>query len=147
MSQQNVELVRALQPSGGADLAEVFAEDQSALAEEMSALVDPCFECVFIGNESSGSPTLSYRGPEGFIAGWREWLSPWESYRIDAEEFIDAGDEVVVLARVQARTRRGGVEMGHAPAAVWTVRDGRISKIEFYFERSQALEVPRRRGA
>jgi hypothetical protein len=29
--------------------------------------------------------------------------------------------------------------MGHAPGALWTVSDGRIGRIEFYFERAQAL--------
>ena len=75
------------------------------------------------------------------------WILTWESYRIEAEEFIDAGNEVVVLARVRARTRRGGVEMEHAPGAVWTVEDGRIRRIEFYLEGSQALEVARGRGS
>jgi ketosteroid isomerase-like protein len=139
MSQQNVELVRALQPTGGVDLVEIYSGDAGGPVEEMAALLDPSFECAFIANEASGFTTLAFHGADGLVAGWREWLSPWESYRIDAEEFIDAGDGVVVLARVHARTRRGGVEMEHAPGAVWTVEDGRIRRIEFYLERSQAL--------
>ena len=147
MSRQNVEFVRALQPTGGVDLAEVFTGDQSDFIAAMSPLLDPAFECAFIASESSGFPTLSYEGAEGFVAGWREWLSPWESYRIEAEEFVDAGDEVVVLVRVQARTRRGGVEMEHAPGAVWTLEDGRVRRIEFYLERRQALTAARLPGA
>ena len=146
MSEQNLELVRAVQPSG-VDLAEVFAGDPSAVIDGMASVLGPSFECAFIANESSGFPTLSYSGAEGFVAGWREWLSPWESYRIDADEFIDAGDQVVVLARVQARTRRGGVEMEHAPGAVWTIENGRVRRVEFYLERSRALEVAGRQGA
>jgi ketosteroid isomerase-like protein len=147
MSEENVELVRALQPSGGVDLAELFAGEPSAFVDAMAPLLDPSFECAFIANESSGFTTMGYRGAEGFAEGWREWLSPWESYRIDAEEFIDAGEQVVVLARVQARTRRGGVDMEHAPGAVWTIEDGRVRRVEFYLERSQALAVARGRGS
>jgi len=139
--------VRALQPTDGVDLAEVYSGDASALVEAVAGVFDPAFECAFIANESSGFTTLDFRGAEGFVEGWREWLSPWESYRIEAEEFIDAGDEVVVLARVRARTRRGGVEMEHAPGAVWTVEGGRIRRIEFYLERSEALEAVGQRGA
>jgi ketosteroid isomerase-like protein len=145
MSEQTVELVRALQPSG-IDLVEALAGDEGAFVEGISAVFDPALECAFVANESSGFTTLAYRGADGFVEGWREWLSPWESYRIDAEEFIDAGDQVVVLARVQARTRRGGVEMQHAPGAVWTIEEGRIRRVEFYLEGSQALEVAGRRG-
>jgi ketosteroid isomerase-like protein len=49
--------------------------------------------------------------------------------------------------RVQARTRRGGVEMEHAPGAVWTLEDGRVRRIEFYLERRQALTAARLPGA
>jgi hypothetical protein len=145
MPSENVELVRSLQPAGAVDLVELTEAGQIAFGPgESSTPFAPEFECSWIAGEDSGVPPLSYRGLEGFIEGWREWLSPWESYRIDAEDFIDAGDRVVVMVRVHARTRRGGVEMEHSPAAVWTLEGGRVVSIEFYLERSMALEATRR---
>jgi ketosteroid isomerase-like protein len=140
VSEQNIELVRALQPAGGVDLVELtHAQQVGPAPADAAALFAQDFQCSFIAGEKSGFTSLSYSGVEGFIEGWREWLSPWESYRIEAEQFIDAGEQVVVLARVHARTRRDHVEMEHAPAAVWTLADGRVARIEFYLERSQAL--------
>jgi ketosteroid isomerase-like protein len=75
------------------------------------------------------------------VEGWRDWLTPWASYRIDAEDFIDAGDEVVVFARIKARTARDGVLVEHSPAAVWTIREGKVAGIRFLLERSEALEA------
>ena len=69
MSEQNVELVRALQPSSGVDLAEVFAGDPSVFRDAVAPLLDPSFECAFIANESSGFTTLAYDGAEGFVGG------------------------------------------------------------------------------
>jgi hypothetical protein len=40
-------------------------------------------------------------------------------------------NQVVVLAHVRARTRRDGVEMEHSPAAVYTLRDALVCRIEF----------------
>jgi hypothetical protein len=29
---------------------------------------------------------------------WLDWLAPWESYRAEIAEVIDAGDQVLVIA-------------------------------------------------
>ena len=74
--------------------------------------------------------------------GWRDWLEAYETYWLEVEDFIDAGDEKVLMpARVQARTRRDGVLVEHAPAAVCVLRDGRITRITFYLDRAEAFEA------
>ena len=88
----------------------------------------------------SGGPGLGFRGIEGLIEGWRDWLTPWESYVITVEDFVEAGDNVVMLARIRARTSRDGVVLEHKPAAVWTVADGKVSAVTFFLERDEALE-------
>jgi len=45
-----------------------------------------------------------------------------------------------VFARVRGRTRRDQVTVEHAPAAVWALRDGLVSRVEFYLHRDEALE-------
>ena len=136
VTDENVEIVKRLQPSGidmvaaahGGPDAEPFADIPApAFAED--------FETVFFGAGLRGS----YRGVEGLLAGWRDWLVAWERYYLEAEEFIGAGDRVVVFVRARGRTSRDGVEMEHAPAAVWTVRDGLVRRIEFHIDRDEAL--------
>lgn len=141
MSQVNVEIVRSLQPSG-VDLAEVFEDErfeQVAAFADPRELFDERFECSFFAGESAGWTPVSFRGAEGLVEGWREWLEPWEAYWLEAEDFIDGGEKIVVMVRVQARTRRGGVEMEHAPAAVWTLHQGSVVCLEFYLDRAEAL--------
>ena len=80
------------------------------------------------------------RGLLGFAESWRDWLEPWSSYYIEAEEFIDAGDEVVSLTRVRARTTRDAVAVEHRPGAVWSLRDSKIVRRRFS-DRDEALEA------
>jgi ketosteroid isomerase-like protein len=140
MSQENVELVKRLQPTG-LDLVEVFSAgaDQLVSREEAEFFTDD-FEVAFLAGATGRDP-IRARGPNGLAAMWLEWLTPWRSYRLDVEEFFDAGDAVVVFARVQARTERGGVLVQHSPAAIWSIRGGRIASIHFYLEREEALEA------
>jgi ketosteroid isomerase-like protein len=142
MSQENVELVRCLQPSGGIDLVEVFSEgfEAETAGDPDSELIHRDLEVQFFarGETLEGTP---YHGLAGFAKGWRDWLEAWTSYRVEVEDFVDAGDKVVVLVRVAARTARGDVLMHHTPGAVWTIRDGKVASIHFYLDRSEALEA------
>jgi ketosteroid isomerase-like protein len=138
MSKENVELVMAVQPTG-IDLVEFFSEEALAAATPFAeaAFADE-FEAHFFaasGVEAEG------QGLDGLAAVWRDWLAPWASYRIDAEDFLDAGDEVVVLARVQGRTIRDSVLVEHSPGAVWTISDGKITAVSFYLDRRDALNA------
>ena len=140
MSKENVELVRALMPDG-IDMAEVLKGDDpgSLLAGRPVDAIDPDVQVVFEGTQTGGPPVV-FDGLGGLLEGWVDWLIPWESYRLDIEEIIDAGDHVVVTAKVTARTERHGVELEHGPAAVWSLRDGRVVAVRFFLERDHAFE-------
>src|SRR5947208_1914739 len=52
--------------------------------------------------------TTIYHGPQGVEAATREWLKAWEGARIEAEEFFDAGEQVVAFVHIYARPKHGG---------------------------------------
>jgi ketosteroid isomerase-like protein len=139
MSSQNVELVRSLQPAD-ADLVKMFVDDApmpTGFTPDISKFADG-FPVEFVSN-LPGAERPTYHGLEGFVAGWRDWLEPYASYRARAEEFIDAGDRVVVLIRVRATTARDGVAVDHEPAAVWTIADGKVVALGLYLDRDAAF--------
>ena len=70
---------------------------------------------------------------------FNEWTSAWESCRIEAEEFHDAGACVVVFVRVVARGSGSSIELEMENAHVWTMRDGRAAAIRAYSDRDRAL--------
>jgi ketosteroid isomerase-like protein len=82
-----------------------------------------------------------FRGREGlqrWIATTRE---VWEEWRFEPEQFLDAGDRVVVLVRVVARGGSSGVNLDRETAHIWTIMDGRVTRCEVYLDRSEALAV------
>ena len=141
MSQENVELVRGLQPSADTDLVAAFRDDATAAAvmETLSPFFHEDVEIVaptFVAGEG-----VRLVGLEGLRAGWLDWLEPWESYRVEVEDVIDAGDDAVVLVRDFGRRAGMTVEVSVVGGAVWTVRDGRVARVAFYLNRSEALKA------
>ncbi len=121
------------------DLVEVLNSDDpitgftgtptGAVAADVEVIFEP---------SSTGGPRLTYDGLAGLVEGWRDWLLPWHSYHVKIEEFIDAGDQVVVPVLVRARTERHGVEMEHRPASVWRVQDGKVVAVHFFLDQGEA---------
>jgi ketosteroid isomerase-like protein len=101
---------------------------------------DPDFEIAMVGPEYLPR-NLESTGIEGFREAWRDWTSAFESYRIEIERMIDAGEHVVSLVAMSGRTRTGGAEITAPGAAVWTVVDGRVRRVEFHLDQDAALRA------
>jgi hypothetical protein len=82
-----------------------------------------------------------YRGH----AGWARWLQDWADafaeYIVEPEEFIDADDEHVILVlRLYATGRGSGVKVERQDAMVFTIRNGKGVRLDYYNSKQQALE-------
>jgi ketosteroid isomerase-like protein len=144
MSQANVELVKSVHPPSGTNLSSVFGQDaeSSGRFQRLASLLTPDFEAV--GGDLTGGGGLGPGGHgfEGLLASWREWLRPWETYWTEVEDFIEADkDRVVVLVRDHGRLRGSDSEVENIGASIWTSREGKIARIEFYANRKDALEA------
>jgi ketosteroid isomerase-like protein len=69
-----------------------------------------------------------------------EFAEYWESVRIEPQEFIEAGDLVVVPWAMHGRGR-DGIELVARATFVFTIRNGAIERITLYQEREEALEA------
>jgi len=78
MSQENVELIRSLQPGPEVDIAELFRDDKMAEAAwaAVSSVVHDDLESSIV----SQGVRSTYRGFDGLRAAWVDWLAPWDSY-------------------------------------------------------------------
>ena len=63
------------------------------------------------------------------------------SFRNEAEEFIDAGDRVVVYVHLRGLLKGSPFEVESKRADVYTFLDGKIIRIENYSDRGEALEA------
>jgi ketosteroid isomerase-like protein len=137
VSTENVELVRGLFPAEGVDMVAATAEPISQ-GIDVGLFTDDC-KVEFLAERLSEAIEPKLRGPAGLVEGWRNWIEAHDRYVITPEDFIDAGEQVLVLVRVEARTERDGVEMEHRPAALFAVREDRIHRARFFLEREMAF--------
>jgi ketosteroid isomerase-like protein len=89
----------------------------------------------------SESVTLDYAGPEGFKEAWEDWISPYESFRIELDEVIRLEDKLVFTVRQIVTTRHSSVEVETPSAAVWWIEDGQIRQAVFYLDRQAGLKA------
>ena len=86
-----------------------------------------------------------YRGREQVRRYVEDWLSTFESLRLDLEDPTEVGDRVVALVRGHGRGRASGVELDTWFCQVWTVRCGTALGMEEHETREQGLAVLRSR--
>jgi uncharacterized protein len=146
MSEENVEVVRAwwkawlngdtapLSVSGGKVVYDHRRDPNGLFAQ-----VDPAVEVhPLTGAMLEG---VSYRGHEGMRQWFEDVAEYWESMWVEAYQFLDAEQAVVVVGRVHGRGKRSGVAI-EAPAAwVFHLRDARLTYLRLYLDREEALEA------
>jgi uncharacterized protein len=70
----------------------------------------------------------------------RAWLSEWKLWRAVAEDYLEIGDHVVVLATYHGVGRGSGVEISQEGAHVFELRDGKVVRLEIFATRKKAME-------
>jgi ketosteroid isomerase-like protein len=82
-----------------------------------------------------------YVGRDAVIKASRHYWGTWHEYRLDAEQFIDAGSSVVIAVRERGRGRGSGAPFDQRWAQVWTFSRGRIIRWELFPDTARALEA------
>lgn len=57
----------------------------------------------------------------------------------EIEELIEAGNDVLVLLREKALGRSSGVPVASSHAALWTLADGKITRLRVFDDRDEAI--------
>jgi ketosteroid isomerase-like protein len=128
MSEENVEIVRRVyEAAAGRDAASIFA------------LYDPDVEldATRLGVTDFGV----YHGHEGLRKLFGEFHEVWGQIEYDYDELIDAGEHVVGIVRRHARGRASGATVEAQFALLWTVREGKVTRVIWFSTRAGALEA------
>jgi len=80
-----------------------------------------------------------YRGHEGFARWIEDWSSAWAQDSIEPEEFLDAGERVVVLIRQRTTGQGSGVALEREDAMVFGIRGEKVARLDYYNDRARAL--------
>ena len=128
MSQENVEVVRGLYDtwnrSGGVPPFE---------------LIDPAIEAEVVrGLDNAGT---IYRGHGGVSELLESFWDLFQGHRIEVEECIPAGDDVLVTVHYYGRGRASSVEVDMRGWQVWTLRNAKAVRWRVFNTRREALEA------
>jgi hypothetical protein len=82
-----------------------------------------------------------YRGHEGLARWLEDWGAAWAEWSIDVDQFIDAGDSVVILIRMNTEGRGSGIKAQRQDALVYGIGQGLITRVDYYNDRAEALKA------
>jgi ketosteroid isomerase-like protein len=81
----------------------------------------------------------TYRGHDGLRRYFREWYEAWANIEYAVEELIDADEQVISVVTNRGRGRASGAAVDWMQYAVWTFREGKIVRVEWFPARAEAL--------
>src|SRR5437588_1879832 len=129
MSRENVEVVRQARDAWlRGDLTALFAVYDEEVVWDTSHFRD--------------WPESAYHGVEGVGRFLTEWLEVWDRYELVVDEIIAAPDgRVVSMITQRGVDRDSGLPMHMEMAMVTTVRNDKVTRIDNYDDRGDALEA------
>jgi len=128
MPEDNVRIVRQVfEAFNSEDIARVVEFTHPDFVAEVSA-------------EISTEPD-TYSGHDGIRRYFDSFQEAMYDIRFAAEQFWEVGESVVVALRLTARGRQTDIPVEQRTASVWTIRDGRVLRIQAFSRASQALEA------
>ena len=77
---------------------------------------------------SDGNP---YRGPDAIVGGvFARIGGEWDDFSVDPEQFLDAGDTVVMTGRYTGSYKSTGRPIDAQVAHFWTLADGKVVRFQ-----------------
>ena len=128
MSQENVEIVRRV--------TEVM--DAEGFEAALPVFLEAAHPDVEWREDPAWPGSADYRGLEQVREVIRDRMDTLD-FDQQTEDLIDVGDKVVALVRWIGRGKASGAQGEMSMAMVWTIRDERIARLEFFLDRAEAL--------
>src|SRR5512133_591896 len=135
MSQENVEFVKAFFGAGQQMDMEALLP---ALPELIAQTCDPEIEWY---EDPQRADARVYRGHSGVRESFERWFEQWDEYGMEAERFVDCGDDVLVVAHEHGRGAISGAEVSARIFIVITFRNGKVLRYREFYDEAAALEA------
>jgi ketosteroid isomerase-like protein len=81
------------------------------------------------------------RGHEAVVEHAMRWAEMWQDWKMEPQEFIDAGDDKVVLVFRETGRSESGIRMDERHAELYKLRDGKVVHRKGYSDPDEALDA------
>jgi ketosteroid isomerase-like protein len=125
MPQENVEIVRR-----------AFVYEMQGVGDRAEA--EAVFDPHVVINPTEEGPSYGLDAIRDNITHWKE---AWEELDVTAEEFIDAGDRVLVTVHHRGRGRGSGIDIDSRFYLVYSLFNGKVARQDEYADRESALNA------
>jgi ketosteroid isomerase-like protein len=82
-----------------------------------------------------------FHGTSGVVEEARRWEEMWLDYRFEVKDLVAAGDKVVLLYHQVGTSKESGIEVEERAGWVYTLRQGKITRVEMFQDRETALRA------
>ncbi len=125
MSQENIQIVRsAFDAYERGDVAQIVALMSDDLVTHR---IEP--------------ENAVYHGKQGFFEATADWTEDFEEWTAVAEEFVDAGDAVLVRVHQTALGEASGVPVESDFWFLFEMDEGKVVRLSFHPRRASAFEA------
>jgi len=138
MSDANVENLRVMLAVLAPDTIQALLEAWRRGDVDL-ALLDP--EVTYEDYDLPDHAGEIYHGPVGVLEAMESWSEPYEEMTNELQRIVGSGDCLVAIHRFRARARHTGIEFDQPTAYVYTFRDGKIIRIQGFWDPAEALAV------
>jgi uncharacterized protein len=85
-------------------------------------------DLIWVQNE--GFPSgRTYQGAEAVVEGvFKAFNNDWDSWSFDIEQYLDAGDTIIVIGSYTAKHRISGKSFRSPAAHVYDISEGKVSR-------------------
>jgi ketosteroid isomerase-like protein len=135
MSKENVELVRR-----GYDALN-SAYSTGEVNDLLPFLEDYYDPDVVLKTSGMFPETAEMHGHSGMLRFVGTQMDAFQKMWIEPQEFIEAGNRVVVPVRFGGEARHTGLEVEFSVVHVATFRDGKVARIDMHRNKAEALEA------
>jgi uncharacterized protein len=103
--------------------------------------IDPDVEVEVYTGRPDLPETQRLRGHAGFLENLRQLTEVFDEVLVEPEEFIEAGEDLVVIIHAAGRGKGSGIRVENRVAHIWTLRDGKAIRFRVFASKEQALEA------
>jgi ketosteroid isomerase-like protein len=126
-----------MSPESNVDVVKKFVDAFNR--RDMDAIVDNLHAEVELHEWPDAPGTQSYRGPEGVQQALDNWFDVWEWMQVTIEDVVEEGDRVLISFHHRAKGKGSEVEVETDSHNVYTLDGGKVTRMELFIDREQAL--------